>query len=142
MEPFERLESEVRSYCRHFPRVFAKALDSRLIDEHGREYIDFLAGAGVLNYGHNNRRLKRRLMEYLADELLVTTQGPDERDQADDASQGAAPKDDSMLESREPGRFGKAGWTEQAGMPFWKSRSEKQPRDEKAAPPAKKRGPE
>jgi diaminobutyrate-2-oxoglutarate transaminase len=65
VETFERLESEVRSYCRHFPRVFAKAIGSRLIAENGRVYVDFLAGAGVLNYGHNNPRLKRRLIEYL-----------------------------------------------------------------------------
>jgi hypothetical protein len=36
METFERLESEVRSYCRHFPRVFAKAIGSPLIAEDGR----------------------------------------------------------------------------------------------------------
>jgi diaminobutyrate-2-oxoglutarate transaminase len=65
VQTFERLESEVRSYCRHFPTVFTKASGSRLIAEDGREYVDFLAGAGVLNYGHNNPRLKRRLIEYL-----------------------------------------------------------------------------
>jgi vancomycin resistance protein YoaR len=83
--------------------------------------------------------------EYLADELLVTTQGPDEKDQSDDAS-GAGPKDDSMFESREPGRFGKPGWTEQAGMPFW-GKHEAQKResapgsDEKGRSAPKKRGP-
>ncbi len=65
MQTFERLESEVRSYCRQFPRVFAEAIGSRLIAEDGREFVDFLAGAGTLNYGHNNPRLKRRLIEYL-----------------------------------------------------------------------------
>jgi diaminobutyrate-2-oxoglutarate transaminase len=62
---FERLESEVRSYCRHFPRVFSTATGSRLVAEDGREYVDFLAGAGTLNYGHNDPRLKARLIEYL-----------------------------------------------------------------------------
>jgi diaminobutyrate-2-oxoglutarate transaminase len=66
VQTFERLESEVRSYCRSFPRVFATARGSRLIDEDGRSYVDFLAGAGVLNYGHNDPHLKRRLIEYLA----------------------------------------------------------------------------
>ncbi|MGB3943293.1 MAG: diaminobutyrate--2-oxoglutarate transaminase, partial [Methanothrix sp.] len=41
-----RLESNVRSYCRHFPVVFTRARGSTLEDEEGREYIDFLAGAG------------------------------------------------------------------------------------------------
>jgi diaminobutyrate-2-oxoglutarate transaminase len=71
VEPFERLESEVRSYCRHFPRVFATARGTRLIDEDGREYVDFLAGAGVLNYGHNDPRLKQRLIEYLAEDGIT-----------------------------------------------------------------------
>ncbi len=51
--------------------------------------------------------------EYLADELLVVTQG--EAD-ADDASSERA---SVTRESREPGRFGERGWTEAAGMPFW-----------------------
>jgi diaminobutyrate-2-oxoglutarate transaminase len=62
---FDRLESEVRIYCRCFPAVFAKAAGYRLTDETGREYIDFFSGAGTLNYGHNNPLLKRRLIEYL-----------------------------------------------------------------------------
>jgi diaminobutyrate-2-oxoglutarate transaminase len=65
VKTFERLESEVRSYCRQFPCVFTKAVGSRLISEDGREFVDFLAGAGVLNYGHANPRLKQRLIEYL-----------------------------------------------------------------------------
>jgi diaminobutyrate-2-oxoglutarate transaminase len=65
VQTFERLESEVRSYCRHFPRVFVTAAGSRLVDEDGREYVDFLAGAGTLNYGHNDPAMKRRLIRYL-----------------------------------------------------------------------------
>jgi len=78
--------------------------------------------------------------EYLADELLVTTQGPDERDQSEEAS-ASAERSENMVESREPGRFGKAGWTEQLGMPFWKSRDSKAAPAEKSPPTAKKRGP-
>jgi vancomycin resistance protein YoaR len=78
--------------------------------------------------------------EYLADELLVTTQGPDEKDQDEDDRPGASGKEDSMLETREPGRFGKAGWTEQAGMPFWKTREPKPAAEEKSPSPQKKRG--
>ena len=71
MEIFERLESEVRSYCRHFPRVFAKAVESRLITEDGTEYVDFLAGAGVLNYGHNNPQLKQALLRYIVEDGIT-----------------------------------------------------------------------
>lgn len=71
MKTFERLESEVRSYCRQFPCVFTRAVGSRLIAEDGREFIDFLAGAGVLNYGHNNPRLKRHLLEYLEQDSIT-----------------------------------------------------------------------
>ncbi len=61
---YERRESEVRSYCRTFPTVFTKAKMARLYDENGRQYIDFFAGAGALNYGHNNDYIKSRILEY------------------------------------------------------------------------------
>lgn len=66
MQVINRLESEVRSYCRAFPAVFQKAVGHRLYDQHGREYLDFFAGAGALNYGHNPPALKERLLEYIA----------------------------------------------------------------------------
>ncbi len=53
MRIFEKLESEVRGYIRSFPTIFKKAKGSILTDEQGVEYIDFFAGAGTLNYGHN-----------------------------------------------------------------------------------------
>ncbi|MFF8808228.1 diaminobutyrate--2-oxoglutarate transaminase [Streptomyces omiyaensis] len=62
---FETVESEVRSYCRTWPTVFERATGSRLFDEHGRPFLDFFAGAGSLNYGHNNPALKRPLLDYL-----------------------------------------------------------------------------
>ncbi|MEU9106364.1 diaminobutyrate--2-oxoglutarate transaminase [Streptomyces xanthophaeus] len=62
---FETVESEVRSYCRAWPTVFEKASGSRLQDELGRDYLDFFAGAGSLNYGHNNPVLKRALLDYI-----------------------------------------------------------------------------
>ncbi|HZI20812.1 MAG TPA: diaminobutyrate--2-oxoglutarate transaminase [Pyrinomonadaceae bacterium] len=71
METFDLLESEVRTYCRDFPAVFTKATGSRLFDERGREYLDFFSGAGALNYGHNNPRLKRRLVEYLEGDFVT-----------------------------------------------------------------------
>jgi diaminobutyrate-2-oxoglutarate transaminase len=71
MQIFEQLESNVRSYIRSFPTVFAKAQGAMLTDEDGKEYIDFLSGAGTLNYGHNNPVLKKALLEYIAADGLV-----------------------------------------------------------------------
>ena len=68
---FERCESEVRSYCRSFPAVFNRAQGPFLYDESGREYIDFFAGAGTLNYGHNHPRIKQAVMEYLQRDGIV-----------------------------------------------------------------------
>lgn len=66
MKVFEQLESEVRSYCRSFPTVFTSAEGHVLRNEDGKEYIDFFAGAGALNYGHNHPALKTRLLDYVA----------------------------------------------------------------------------
>ncbi|MEV0340669.1 diaminobutyrate--2-oxoglutarate transaminase [Nocardia sp. NPDC050713] len=63
---FEALESNVRGYCRSWPTVFDTASGAWLRDEQGRDYLDFFAGAGALNYGHNNPVLKRALIDYLA----------------------------------------------------------------------------
>lgn len=62
---FDRMESEVRGYIRSFPTLFDKARGSILIDEASNSYIDFFAGAGTLNYGHNNPVIKQDLMNYL-----------------------------------------------------------------------------
>ena len=66
MNAFEQYESEVRSYCRSFPKVFHRAQGAELFDVEGRRYIDFFAGAGALNYGHNPSSIKRHVLEYLA----------------------------------------------------------------------------
>ncbi len=71
MKIFNQLESNVRSYSRSFPTVFAEARWSTLIDRKGREYIDFLAGAGTLNYGHNNPILKQALLDYIESDGVV-----------------------------------------------------------------------
>lgn len=65
MKIFEELESEVRSYARSFPRVFNRACGEYLYDNDGNEFLDFLAGAGTLNYGHNNPLFKGALLEYI-----------------------------------------------------------------------------
>lgn len=68
---FDRLESEVRGYVRSFPTLFDKARGSKLIDEDSNVYIDFFAGAGSLNYGHNNPVIKQDLMDYLESDGLI-----------------------------------------------------------------------
>ena len=65
MSIFEERESQVRSYCRSFPVVFEKSKMSTLYDENGNEYLDFFAGAGALNYGHNNDYIKKQILEYI-----------------------------------------------------------------------------
>ncbi|MBN8430267.1 diaminobutyrate--2-oxoglutarate transaminase [Microbulbifer salipaludis] len=65
MKVFDEIESEVMSYARAFPRVFNKAQGEYLYDEEGNQYLDFLAGAGTLNYGHNNPIFKKALLEYI-----------------------------------------------------------------------------
>ena len=65
MNIFQERESDIRAYCRVYPVVFDKASNARQTDEQGKEYIDFFAGAGVLNFGHNNERMKRAVIDYL-----------------------------------------------------------------------------
>jgi len=65
MDVFEKWESEVRGYCRTFPTVFKKASNARQVDENGKSYIDFFGGAGVLNFGHNNERMKKAIIDFI-----------------------------------------------------------------------------
>jgi diaminobutyrate-2-oxoglutarate transaminase len=75
MKIFDEIESEVRSYARAFPRVFHRAQGELLYDLEGNEFIDFLAGAGSLNYGHNHPVFKQKLIEYIQEDGI--TQGLD-----------------------------------------------------------------
>jgi len=65
MDIFNSTESEVRVYSRAFPVIFNRAKNAHLYTEDGKQYLDFLAGAGSLNYGHNNDILKKSLLEYI-----------------------------------------------------------------------------
>ncbi|ACX97016.1 aspartate aminotransferase family protein [Halothiobacillus neapolitanus] len=65
MQIFEEWESEIRAYCRATPTVFKTASNARQTDESGKTYLDFFAGAGVLNFGHNNPKMKEALIEYI-----------------------------------------------------------------------------
>ncbi len=71
VDVFEQYESEVRSYCRAFPAVFTKAKGAHIEAEDGRRYLDFFAGAGALNYGHNPEPIKAKLIEYLQNDGIL-----------------------------------------------------------------------
>lgn len=73
MNTFERLESEVRGYCRSFPAVFSSAKGAWMTDTEGHRYLDFFAGAGVLNYGHNPDKIKQALLGYLMRDGITHT---------------------------------------------------------------------
>jgi diaminobutyrate-2-oxoglutarate transaminase len=70
-EVFEAHEAQVRSYCRSFPAVFDKGRGATLTDQDGRSYVDFLAGAGALSYGHNHSVIKQAVMDYLAGDGVI-----------------------------------------------------------------------
>ena len=68
---FETYESNVRSYCRSFPTTFTKAKGALMYDDQGREYVDFFAGAGALNYGHNPDYMVEKMIEYLQSDGIL-----------------------------------------------------------------------
>jgi vancomycin resistance protein YoaR len=72
-----------------------------------------LVGTGEKKDGKRPKEDKHP--EYTADELLVLSQGPGVVD-----AQGAP----DMSEQREPGAYGRPGWTEAAGMPYWKDKED------------------
>lgn len=71
MKIFDELESEVQSYARSFPRVFNRAEGEYMWDNEGNQYLDFLAGAGTLNYGHNNPNFKQGLVDYIMNDGIT-----------------------------------------------------------------------
>ncbi|MDO7597640.1 MAG: diaminobutyrate--2-oxoglutarate transaminase [Pseudomonadota bacterium] len=71
MNWFESYESEIRVYARSYPAVFVKGQNAIQTDENGKEYIDFYAGAGVLNFGHNHPKLKAAIMDYIQNDGVL-----------------------------------------------------------------------
>ena len=71
MKIFDEIESEVQSYARSFPCVFNRAKGELMWDQEGKEYLDFLAGAGTLNYGHNNPIFKEALLKYIEEDGIT-----------------------------------------------------------------------
>ena len=65
MNTFEKHESEIRAYCRAVPTVFKSSKNAKLVDENGKVFIDFFAGAGVLNFGHNNPKMQEAIIEFI-----------------------------------------------------------------------------
>ncbi|MDQ2070562.1 diaminobutyrate--2-oxoglutarate transaminase [Natronospira bacteriovora] len=61
----DKYESEVRGYCRTFTKTWDTSEGAWLTDTDGEKYLDFFAGAGVLNYGHNHPALRKPLLEYI-----------------------------------------------------------------------------
>ncbi|GAB3167376.1 diaminobutyrate--2-oxoglutarate transaminase [Myceligenerans halotolerans] len=51
--------------------MLATAEGSTVTTEDGREYLDFFAGAGVMNYGHNHPELTEPLIDYLRSGAIV-----------------------------------------------------------------------
>jgi diaminobutyrate-2-oxoglutarate transaminase len=70
MALIDRVESNVRSYSRGFPTVFSAAKGAMVYDEAGIGYID-LAGAGSLNYGHNDAHIKQAVVDYLLADGII-----------------------------------------------------------------------
>lgn len=71
LEVFEKNESQVRSYCRKYPTEFKLAKNAELFNVDGIRYIDFLAVAGSMNYGHNNPEIKQAILEYLSEDNII-----------------------------------------------------------------------
>src|SRR5699024_10155545 len=65
MKVFEEHESAVRSYSRQWPTVFTKSKDYKMWDADVKECIECFAGAGTLNYGHNNEVMQEKMIEYI-----------------------------------------------------------------------------
>lgn len=71
MKVFEEHESAVRSYSRGWPTVFTRSKGYKMWDAAGKEYIDFFAGAGTLNYGHNNDIMQEKMIEYIQNDGVI-----------------------------------------------------------------------
>ncbi len=70
--------------------------------------------------------------EYVADEMLVMTQGVDV-----ETGGGSSDGGDEIKEWREPGKYGRYGWTKEAGMPLWTGNDAQPEEKKKEADPPK-----
>lgn len=67
---FFEYESKVHSYILDFPTVFEYAKNALLYSDE-KAYIDFLSGAGSLNFGHNHPYIKQEIMKYLHEDKII-----------------------------------------------------------------------
>lgn len=67
----DAFESNVRYYSRAFPTRMRSAQGAVIRDVHGRELVDFFAGAGALNYGHNHPEMTAQVIAYLQQNGIV-----------------------------------------------------------------------
>lgn len=70
-DPSHKLESSVKSYVRNFPFIATSAKGATITANDGTEFLDFLSGAGTLNYGHNNKNFKQAIIKYLENDGIV-----------------------------------------------------------------------
>lgn len=56
IEKYKRYVSGSQAF-KYFPMIVGKALNARIWDTDGREYIDFLSSAATYNVGHSNREV-------------------------------------------------------------------------------------
>lgn len=61
---FNKLESEVRSYCRSFQTVLTRP-EMRSCGIRRVMNTLIFAGAGALNYGHNNEKIREKVVDYI-----------------------------------------------------------------------------
>ena len=54
-----------------FQRFLLSLKGYKLWDVDGKEYIDFFSGAGALNYGHNDEKMKQVLIDYLLEDGII-----------------------------------------------------------------------
>jgi len=66
-------ESQIRYYSRRFQTCYVRECGSLLFDNTGVQFVDFLSGAGALNYGHNEPVLKKYLLDYIQQDGIVQT---------------------------------------------------------------------
>lgn len=81
----------------------------------------------IINVGTGPRDLESKAAddnhpEYVVDEYLVITQGPDIRTPGVAGPEAGG----GMVESREPGRTGERGWTEKAGMTKYRPKGDEE----------------
>ncbi|WP_265458299.1 diaminobutyrate--2-oxoglutarate transaminase [Enterococcus sp. HY326] len=67
----QSLEANVVSYAKSFPFQFDFAKNATLMTTDQREFIDFFAGAGALNFGHNNPYIKKQILAYLNEDRII-----------------------------------------------------------------------